>query len=97
MFFFLILLLLVVVTEDNDSSLKDTARKLGLSGQTITPRHTIDAILGLKNRNDANDGKFIKSFISINQSNNHKHVLTFLALKLQLNYIKTMKIICQIT
>jgi len=32
-------------------SLKDNARKFGAGGQTLTPRHTIDAILGLKNRN----------------------------------------------
>lgn len=37
---------------DGELSLKDNARnKFGAGGQTLTPRHTIDAILGLKNRN----------------------------------------------
>ncbi|XP_062133229.1 retinal homeobox protein Rx [Drosophila sulfurigaster albostrigata] len=40
-----------VITEDSELSLKDNARKFGAGGQTLTPRHTIDAILGLKNRN----------------------------------------------
>ncbi|ALC41992.1 Rx, partial [Drosophila busckii] len=40
-----------VITEDSDTALKDNARKFGAGGQTLTPRHTIDAILGLKNRN----------------------------------------------
>ncbi|EDW58827.2 uncharacterized protein Dvir_GJ17468 [Drosophila virilis] len=40
-----------VITEDSEMSLKDNARKFGAGGQTLTPRHTIDAILGLKNRN----------------------------------------------
>ncbi|XP_046865771.1 retinal homeobox protein Rx [Drosophila willistoni] len=42
----------VITAEDSDSSsLKDNARKFGSGGQTLTPRHTIDAILGLKNGN----------------------------------------------
>ncbi|KAL5286066.1 Rx family protein [Megaselia abdita] len=39
--------------EDIELSLKDTSRKFGPGGQTLTPRHTIDAILGLKNRSTA--------------------------------------------
>lgn len=38
-------------------SLKDNARKFGAGGQTLTPRHTIDAILGLKNRNGQAQGQ----------------------------------------
>jgi len=37
--------------------LKDNARKFGSGGQTLTPRHTIDAILGLKNRNGTGNGR----------------------------------------
>lgn len=32
---------------ENGFFLKDTAKKFGPGGQTLTPRHTIDAILGL--------------------------------------------------
>lgn len=41
---------------DNGICLKDTARKFGPGGQTLTPRHTIDAILGLNNRNGEGGG-----------------------------------------
>ncbi|KAH8372789.1 hypothetical protein KR009_005003 [Drosophila setifemur] len=41
----------VISVEDSNDLLKDNARKFGSGGQTLTPRHTIDAILGLKNRN----------------------------------------------
>ncbi|KAH8320768.1 hypothetical protein KR067_008989 [Drosophila pandora] len=41
----------VISPEDSNDLLKDNARKFGSGGQTLTPRHTIDAILGLKNRN----------------------------------------------
>nr|XP_017002060.2 LOW QUALITY PROTEIN: retinal homeobox protein Rx [Drosophila takahashii] len=41
----------VISAEDSNDLLKDNARKFGSGGQTLTPRHTIDAILGLKNRN----------------------------------------------
>lgn len=34
---------------ENGFFLKDTAKKFGPGGQTLTPRHTIDAILGLNN------------------------------------------------
>jgi len=53
-------------------SLKDNARKFGAGGQTLTPRHTIDAILGLKNRNgqaqgqlqaEGSDGKYLSQEI----------------------------------
>ncbi|XP_055858901.1 retinal homeobox protein Rx isoform X2 [Episyrphus balteatus] len=39
-----------------DADIKDTSRKLGSAGQTLTPRHTIDAILGLKNRAENGGG-----------------------------------------
>ncbi|XP_049292948.1 retinal homeobox protein Rx isoform X2 [Anopheles funestus] len=39
--------------EENGIFLKDTAKKLGPGGQTLTPRHTIDAILG--DSSDATD------------------------------------------
>lgn len=35
--------------EDHHLCFGDTGRKFGLAGQTLTPRHTIDAILGIKN------------------------------------------------
>lgn len=41
---------------DSNDLVKDNARKYGSGGQTLTPRHTIDAILGLKNRNGAANG-----------------------------------------
>ncbi|XP_030388392.1 retinal homeobox protein Rx [Scaptodrosophila lebanonensis] len=44
-----------VITEDTELALKDNARKYGAGGQTLTPRHTIDAILGLKNRTEGSD------------------------------------------
>lgn len=43
---------------DAELSLKDSGRKYGPGGQTLTPRHTIDAILGLKNRTEGSDGKY---------------------------------------
>ncbi|XP_052842209.1 retinal homeobox protein Rx isoform X2 [Drosophila gunungcola] len=46
----------VISTEDSNDLLKDNARKFGSGGQTLTPRHTIDAILGLKNRNGTGNG-----------------------------------------
>ncbi|XP_050743802.1 retinal homeobox protein Rx isoform X2 [Drosophila biarmipes] len=45
-----------VISEDSNDLLKDNARKFGSGGQTLTPRHTIDAILGLKNRNGTGNG-----------------------------------------
>lgn len=42
----------------SDTFIKDTARKFGPGGQTLTPRHTIDAILGLSARNGENGGSF---------------------------------------
>lgn len=47
-FFFFVFLF---IPADSNDLLKDNARKFGSGGQTLTPRHTIDAILGLKNRN----------------------------------------------
>ncbi|XP_061500886.1 retinal homeobox protein Rx isoform X1 [Anopheles gambiae] len=41
--------------EENGIFLKDTAKKLGPGGQTLTPRHTIDAILGLNNCENGGD------------------------------------------
>ncbi|XP_050073765.1 retinal homeobox protein Rx isoform X1 [Anopheles maculipalpis] len=41
--------------EENGIFLKDTAKKLGPGGQTLTPRHTIDAILGLNNCDNGGD------------------------------------------
>ncbi|XP_037714752.1 retinal homeobox protein Rx [Drosophila subpulchrella] len=46
-----------VISEDSNDLLKDNARKFGSGGQTLTPRHTIDAILGLKNRNGTGNGR----------------------------------------
>ncbi|KAL9915897.1 retinal homeobox protein Rx [Glossina fuscipes] len=46
-----------VLCEDSELNLKDTARKYSTTGQTLTPRHTIDAILGLKNRHPDNDAE----------------------------------------
>ncbi|KAH8291173.1 hypothetical protein KR054_009449 [Drosophila jambulina] len=46
----------VISAEDSNDLLKDNARKFGSGGQTLTPRHTIDAILGLKNRNGNGTG-----------------------------------------
>lgn len=40
---------------DDELCIGDTSRKFG--GQTLTPRHTIDAILGIKNRDRNIDGK----------------------------------------
>jgi hypothetical protein len=42
---------------ENGIFLKDTAKKFGPGGQTLTPRHTIDAILGLNNSNCENGGE----------------------------------------
>ncbi|XP_062550002.1 retinal homeobox protein Rx isoform X3 [Armigeres subalbatus] len=41
--------------EENGFFLKDTAKKFGPGGQTLTPRHTIDAILGLNNCENGGD------------------------------------------
>lgn len=41
---------------DDEICPSDTSRKYGLSGQTLTPRHTIDAILGIKNGDRIIDG-----------------------------------------
>ncbi|XP_053672753.1 retinal homeobox protein Rx [Anopheles nili] len=41
--------------DENGIFLKDTAKKLGPGGQTLTPRHTIDAILGLNNCENGGD------------------------------------------
>ncbi|KAH8280378.1 hypothetical protein KR018_005076 [Drosophila ironensis] len=46
----------VISPEDSNDLLKDSARKFGSGGQTLTPRHTIDAILGLKNRAASGNG-----------------------------------------
>ncbi|XP_037034880.1 retinal homeobox protein Rx isoform X2 [Bradysia coprophila] len=40
--------------DDDELCISDTSRKFG--GQTLTPRHTIDAILGIKNRERNIDG-----------------------------------------
>ncbi|XP_023308612.2 retinal homeobox protein Rx isoform X1 [Lucilia cuprina] len=45
-----------MTTEDTDGTIKDTSRRYANTNQAITPRHTIDAILGLKNRHQMNDG-----------------------------------------
>ncbi|XP_017051769.1 retinal homeobox protein Rx [Drosophila ficusphila] len=47
----------VISAEDSNELLKDNARKFGSGGQTLTPRHTIDAILGLKNRNGTGNAR----------------------------------------
>lgn len=47
----------MIVAED-EIYISDTGRKFGLAGQTLTPRHTIDAILGIKNGDRLLDGKF---------------------------------------
>ncbi|XP_037941907.1 retinal homeobox protein Rx [Teleopsis dalmanni] len=63
-----------------DITLKDTARKFGPGGQTLTPRHTIDAILGLKNRaenaevdisDDATDLRCNMSLVHLRNMDNH--------------------------
>lgn len=59
----IIIVLLLIHFSDTDILLKDTARKFGPGGQTLTPRHTIDAILGIKNRADGSDGKWSKKKI----------------------------------
>uniref|UniRef100_A0A6P4EE75 Retinal homeobox protein Rx n=1 Tax=Drosophila rhopaloa TaxID=1041015 RepID=A0A6P4EE75_DRORH len=51
----------VISAEDSNDLLKDNARKFGSGGQTLTPRHTIDAILGLKNRNGTGNGRNAES------------------------------------
>lgn len=37
------------------------SRKYGLNNQNLTPRHTIDAILGLNNRIGENGSKYLKN------------------------------------
>ena len=46
-----------VLCVDAEGGIKDTTRRYTSTNQTMTPRHTIDAILGLKNRQQMNDGK----------------------------------------
>ncbi|XP_055534476.1 retinal homeobox protein Rx isoform X1 [Wyeomyia smithii] len=41
--------------EENGFFLKDSVKKFGPGGQTLTPRHTIDAILGLNNCENGGD------------------------------------------
>ena len=41
--------------QDNTISIKDTPRKF-TGGQTISPRYTIDAILGLNPHTNSNNG-----------------------------------------
>lgn len=48
----------VVSVAEDEIYISDTGRKFGLAGQTLTPRHTIDAILGIKNGDRLLDGKF---------------------------------------
>lgn len=50
---------------DDDLSHKDSVRKYGNTNQALTPRHTIDAILGLKNRQHLNEGKYISCNLSM--------------------------------
>ncbi|XP_054089698.1 retinal homeobox protein Rx isoform X2 [Zeugodacus cucurbitae] len=63
---------------DADVTLKDTSRKFGTGGQALTPRHTIDAILGLKNRSecgevndDATDLRCNMSLAHLRNMDNH--------------------------
>ncbi|XP_017470902.1 PREDICTED: retinal homeobox protein Rx isoform X2 [Rhagoletis zephyria] len=56
---------------DVDINLKDTSRKFGTGGQTLTPRHTIDAILGLKNRNEGGEANDDATDLRCNMSLAH--------------------------
>ncbi|XP_075169281.1 retinal homeobox domain-containing protein Rx [Haematobia irritans] len=73
-----------VVIEDDDISHKESVRKYGNTNQTLTPRHTIDAILGLKNRqhigeNDSDDATDLrctnKALAQLRSMDNHMATL----------------------
>ncbi|XP_036223264.2 retinal homeobox protein Rx [Bactrocera oleae] len=60
-----------VIAEDVDITLKDTSRKFGTSGQVLTPRHTIDAILGLKNHSECGEANDDATDLRCNMSLAH--------------------------
>uniref|UniRef100_A0A1I8ME05 Uncharacterized protein n=1 Tax=Musca domestica TaxID=7370 RepID=A0A1I8ME05_MUSDO len=73
-----------VISEDDELSHKDNVRKYGNTNQTLTPRHTIDAILGLKNRqhiseNDSDDATDLrcanKTLAQLRNMDNHMATL----------------------
>ncbi|XP_061396300.1 retinal homeobox protein Rx [Musca vetustissima] len=74
-----------VMSEDEELSHKDNVRKYGNTNQTLTPRHTIDAILGLKNRqhissNDSDDATDLrcaatKTLAQLRNMDNHMATL----------------------
>ncbi|XP_073813935.1 retinal homeobox domain-containing protein Rx isoform X2 [Musca autumnalis] len=73
-----------VMSEDDELSHKESVRKYGNTNQTLTPRHTIDAILGLKNRqhiseNDCDDATDLrcanKTLAQLRSMDNHMATL----------------------
>ncbi|KAM7344365.1 retinal homeobox domain-containing protein Rx [Cochliomyia hominivorax] len=67
------------ISEDTDGGMKETTRRYVNTSQAITPRHTIDAILGLKNRqqmtegdrDDATDLRCNKNLAQLRNMDNH--------------------------